>query len=105
MSVKPEEAHLPVQVITPERGWMLSYVSGEGWLAPLLSAQPRSSRGKPTLPVAPLPASTSSLLDTLSAVDPPCKVGVGLPGSMAGGLIRLRLSQLVGSSTLTVPPG
>ena len=29
---------LPVRLIRPERGWMLSCVRGRGWLAPLLSA-------------------------------------------------------------------
>jgi hypothetical protein len=28
---------LPVQVMRPKRGWMLSCVRGRGWLAPLLS--------------------------------------------------------------------
>ena len=43
---------LPVRVIRPEHGWMLLCVSGGGWqltlLSRLLSAQPRSSGGKPT---------------------------------------------------------
>ena len=29
---------LPVRLIRPERGWMLSCVRGRGWLAPLLSS-------------------------------------------------------------------
>jgi hypothetical protein len=58
------------------------------------------------LPVAPIPAGTSSLPDTLSApLTRHAWCGSACLGSMAGGLFRLRLSQLVGSSTLTVPPG
>jgi hypothetical protein len=42
---------LPVRVIRPKRGWMVSFVSDGGWLStllsPLLSAQPRLSGGKP----------------------------------------------------------
>ena len=48
---------LPVRVIRPEHGWMLLCVSGGGWLltllSRLLSAQPRSSGGKPTRTTGP----------------------------------------------------
>jgi hypothetical protein len=48
---------LPVRVIRSEHGWMLLYVRGGGWpltfLSRLLSAQPRSSGGKPTRTVEP----------------------------------------------------
>jgi hypothetical protein len=48
---------LPVGVIRSKRGWLLSCVGGGGWLPTLLSlllsAQPRSSGGKPTRTAGP----------------------------------------------------